>query len=224
MVIRMFKLNLILNVIIVIGLFIIDGFTSNVLGLFGLILILLLPKIRGLLFNKKIKTNMIYEICELLLNIYLLIIIFRSLFDNTISQNNFVVYSYPYIVVRIVVLILILIIFNLLLWKSDNLKKIDIDDYNFSYVILFISIFNIYFALKYQQHFNSLVSVILCSLNIYFCYKLIDDLNYKQSGLFYSIMISILGILNGNEILLIVCIRSFIMTYNKYKINYIKGK
>ena len=207
MVMKMFKINLLLNIIIVIGLFVIDGITSNILGIFNLILIFLLPKMRSILLNKKIYSDISYEILELLINCYLIIIIIRSLFDNSINFNNFEVFTYSYTIIRILIVIIILVLFNLIKQKNKYIKKIYIDDYNFGYIVLFIVIFSSYFAINF------------CGLNIYFCFKLIIDFNYKQSGLFYSIIISILSIILGNELLILLTIRTFLVTLDKDKIN-----
>ncbi len=219
MVMKMFKINLLLNIIIVIGLFVIDGITSNILGIFNLILIFLLPKMRSILLNKKIYSDISYEILELLINCYLIIIIIRSLFDNSINFNNFEVFTYSYTIIRILIVIIILVLFNLIKQKNKYIKKIYIDDYNFGYIVLFIAIFSSYFAIKYQQNLNTITSIIFCGLNIYFCFKLIIDFNYKQSGLFYSIIISILSIILGNELLILLTIRTFLVTLDKDKIN-----
>ena len=93
---------------------------------------------------------------------------------------------------------------NLLLFKSNNKKKkIVIDGFNFSYVVLFTSIFGMYFSLTKYSNFNMIVKIILCGLNIYFCFKLINELKYDRSGLYFSLIIAILGILLSNEILIL---------------------
>lgn len=211
--ILLFKLNLFLNIIIIIGLFILDGLTSNVLGMFCVILILLLPKIRGLLLNKYINSNIIYEIAEFMLNIYLLIVIARALFDISISFNNFEVFTYSYMIIRIIIAIIIILLLNLTLIKNSTKQKLVINNFNFGYIVLFTSIFGIYFALKYQSNFNTFVSIILCCMNVYFCYKLIDELKYGKSGLYYSLLISILSIFLGNEILILSFVKIFYNTY-----------
>lgn len=50
-----------------------------------------------------------------------------------------------------------------------------------------------------------------------FCYKLIDELKYGESGLYYSLIISILSILLGNEILILSFIKIFFTAYCKDK-------
>ena len=132
------KFNLILNFIVVIGLFIVDGFTGSILGLFSVTLLLLFPKIRGILLDKDINSNLMYEILEFLINLYLLVIIGRALFEHSLNFNDFKVFTYSYMIVRLLLINLILLLLNLLLFKSNNIKKkIIIDDINFSYIFLF---------------------------------------------------------------------------------------
>ena len=213
----MFKLNLFLNIIIIIGLFILDGITGNLLGIFCVIFILLLPKIRGLLLNKDINSSIMYEIFEFILNIYLLFVINRALFDSSINFNNFGVFTYSYTVVRLILVIIILILANLLLVKNNKKEKIVINDLSFGYIILFTSIFGVYFAIKSHPYFGTIISTILCCINVYFCYKLIDELKYGESGLYYSLIISILSLLLGNEILILSFIKIFFTAYCKDK-------
>ena len=215
----MYKVNFILNFIIVIGLFVIDGITDNVLGLFAVTLFLLFPKIRGILLNKEINSNLMYEMVEFLINLYLLVIIGRALFDHSINFNDFTTFTYSYMIIRLLLINLIILLLNLLLFKSNNKKKkIVIDGFNFSYVVLFTSIFGMYFSLTKYSNFNMIVKIILCGLNIYFCFKLINELKYDRSGLYFSLIIAILGILLSNEILILVFIKFFSLTYNRDKI------
>ncbi len=213
------KFNLILNFIVVIGLFIIDGLTGSILGLFSVTLLLLLPKIRGILLDKEINSNFMYEILEFLINIYLIFIILRALFDNSLNFNNFNVFTYNYMVIRLLLINLILLLLNLLLVKSNNKKKkIVIDELNFSYTVLFFSIFGMYFSLTKYSNFSTIVKIILCGLSVYFCFKLINDLKHKESGLYFALMIAILGVLLSNELLILAFIRTFAVTYNRDKV------
>ena len=213
------KFNLILNFIIVVGLFIVDGFTGSILGLFSVTLFLLFPKIRGIMLDKAINSNLMYEILEFLINLYLLVIIGRALFDNSINFSDFTVFTYSYMIVRLLLINLILLLLNLLLLKSNNIKKkIVIDDINFSYIILLTAIFGMYFSLTKYSNFSTIVILILCGLSIYFCFKLIDDLKHNESGLYFALMIAVLGILLSNELLILAFIRTFAVTYKRDKI------
>ena len=224
------KLNLILNFIIVIGLFIIDGLTGSILGLFSVTLFLLFPKIRGIVLDKDINSNLMYEILEFFLNLYLLVIIIRALFDHSLNFNDFQVFTYSYMIIRLLLINLILLLLNLLLVKSNNKKKkIDIDDLNFSYIVLFTAIFGMYFSITKYSNLSEIVKMILCGLSIYFSFKLIDDLKHNQSGLYISLMIAILGILLSNELLVLAFIRIFTVTYKRDKIvfknaNFVESK
>mgnify|MGYP001862900911 FL=1 len=213
------KFNLILNFIVVIGLFIVDGFTGSILGLFSVTLLLLFPKIRGILLDKDINSNLMYEILEFLINLYLLVIIGRALFEHSLNFNDFKVFTYSYMIVRLLLLNLILLLLNLLLFKSNNIKKkIIIDDINFSYIFLFFAIFGMYFSLTKYSNFSTIVKIILCGLSVYFCFTLINELKHKESGLYFALMIAILGVLLSNELLILAFIRTFAVTYNRDKI------
>lgn len=213
------KFNLILNFIVVIGLFIVDGFTGSILGLFSVTLLLLFPKIRGILLDKDINSNLMYEILEFLINLYLLVIIGRALFEHSLNFNDFKVFTYSYMIVRLLLINLILLLLNLLLFKSNNIKKkIIIDDINFSYIVLFFAIFGMYFSLTKYSNFSTIVKIILCGLSVYFCFKLINELKHKESGLYFALMIAILGVLLSNELLILAFIRTFAVTYNRDKI------
>lgn len=213
------KFNLILNFIVVIGLFIVDGFTGSILGLFSVTLLLLFPKIRGILLDKDINSNLMYEILEFLINLYLLVIIGRALFEHSLNFNDFKVFTYSYMIVRLLLLNLILLLLNLLLFKSNNIKKkIIIDDINFSYIVLFFAIFGMYFSLTKYSNFSTIVKIILCGLSVYFCFTLINELKHKESGLYFALMIAILGVLLSNELLILAFIRTFAVTYNRDKI------
>ena len=213
------KFNLILNFIVVIGLFIVDGFTGSILGLFSVTLLLLFPKIRGILLDKDINSNLMYEILEFLINLYLLVIIGRALFEHSLNFNDFKVFTYSYMIVRLLLLNLILLLLNLLLFKSNNIKKkIIIDDINFSYIFLFFAIFGMYFSLTKYSNFSTIVKIILCGLSVYFCFTLINELKHKESGLYFALMIAILGVLLSNELLILAFIITFAVTYNRDKI------
>lgn len=213
------KFNLILNFIVVIGLFIVDGFTGSILGLFSVTLLLLFPKIRGILLDKDINSNLMYEILEFLINLYLLVIIGRALFEHSLNFNDFKVFTYSYMIVRLLLINLILLLLNLLLFKSNNIKKkIIIDDLNFSYIFLFFAIFGMYFSLTKYSNFSTIVKIILCGLSVYFCFTLINELKHKESGLYFALMIAILGVLLSNELLILAFIRTFAVTYNRDKI------
>lgn len=213
------KFNLILNFIVVIGLFIVDGFTGSILELFSVTLLLLFPKIRGILLDKDINSNLMYEILEFLINLYLLVIIGRALFEHSLNFNDFKVFTYSYMIVRLLLLNLILLLLNLLLFKSNNIKKkIIIDDINFSYIFLFFAIFGMYFSLTKYSNFSTIVKIILCGLSVYFCFTLINELKHKESGLYFALMIAILGVLLSNELLILAFIRTFAVTYNRDKI------
>ena len=213
------KFNLILNFIVVSGLFIVDGFTGSILGLFSVTLLLLFPKIRGILLDKDINSNLMYEILEFLINLYLLVIIGRALFEHSLNFNDFKVFTYSYMIVRLLLLNLILLLLNLLLFKSNNIKKkIIIDDINFSYIFLFFAIFGMYFSLTKYSNFSTIVKIILCGLSVYFCFTLINELKHKESGLYFALMIAILGVLLSNELLILAFIRTFAVTYNRDKI------
>lgn len=213
------KLNLILNFIIVIGLFIIDGLTGSILGLFSVTLLLLFPKIRGILLDKDINSNLMYEVLEFLVNLYLLVIIGRALFDHSLNFNDFKVFTYSYMIVRLLLINLILLLLNLLLFKSNNKKKkIIIDDLNFSYIVLFAVIFGMYFSITKYSNFSTIVKIILCGLSVYFCFKLIDELKHNKSGMYFALIIAILGILLSNELLILAFIRIFTVTYKRDKI------
>ena len=213
------KFNLILNFIVVIGLFIIDGLTGSILGLFSIVLLLLLPKIRGILLDKEINSNFMYEILEFLINIYLIFIILRALFDNSLNFNNFNVFTYNYMVIRLLLINLLLILLNLLLVKNHNIKnKINVDDFKFGYGIFFISLLGMYFSFTRYSNFNMIVKLIFCILSIYFYFKLFESLKYKESGFFFALMIAILGILLSNELLILGFIRFFAVTYKHDKI------
>lgn len=213
------KFNLILNFIVVIGLFIVDGFTGSILGLFSVTLLLLFPKIRGILLDKDVNSNLMYEILEFLINLYLLVIIGRALFDHSLNFNDFKVFTYSYMIVRLLLINLILLLLNLLLFKSNNIKKkIIIDDINFSYIFLFFAIFGMYFSLTKYSNFSTIVKIILCGLSVYFCFTLINELKHKESGLYFALMIAILGVLLSNELLILAFIRTFAVTYNRDKI------
>ena len=213
------KLNLILNFIIVIGLFIIDGLTGSILGLFSITIFLLFPKIRGILLDKDINSNLMYEILEFLTNLYLLIIIGRALFDHSLNFNNFQAFTYSYMIIRLLLINLILLLLNLLLSKSNNQsKKIVIEDLNFSYIVLFTAIFGMYFSLTKYSNLSEIVKMILCGLSIYFSFKLIDDLKHNESGLYFALMIAVLGMFLSNELLLLAFIRTFALTYKRDKI------
>ena len=213
------KFNLILNFIVVIGLFIVDGFTGSILGLFSVTLLLLFPKIRGILLDKDINSNLMYEILEFLINLYLLVIIGRALFEHSLNFNDFKVFTYSYMIVRLLLINLILLLLNLLLFKSNNIKKkIIIDDINFSYIFLFFAIFGMYFSLTKYSNFSTIVKIILCGLSVYFCFTLINELKHKESGLYFALMIAILGVLLSNELLILAFIRTFAVTYNRDKI------
>lgn len=213
------KFNLILNFIVVIGLFIVDGFTGSILGLFSVTLLLLFPKIRGILLDKDINSNLMYEILEFLINLYLLVIIGRALFEHSLNFNDFKVFTYSYMIVRLLLINLILLLLNLLLFKSNNIKKkIIIDDINFSYIFLFFAIFGMYFSLTKYSNFSTIVKIILCGLSVYFCFTLINELKHKESGLYFALMIAILGVLLSNELLILAFIRTFAVTYNRDKV------
>lgn len=213
------KFNLILNFIVVIGLFIVDGFTGSILGLFSVTLLLLFPKIRGILLDKDINSNLMYEILEFLINLYLLVIIGRALFEHSLNFNDFKVFTYSYMIVRLLLINLILLLLNLLLFKSNNIKKkIIIDDINFSYIVLFFAIFGMYFSLTKYSNFSTIVKIILCGLSVYFCFKLINELKHKESGLYFALMIAILGVLLSNELLILAFMRTFAVTYNRDKV------
>ena len=213
------KFNLILNFIVVIGLFIVDGFTGSILGLFSVTLLLLFPKIRGILLDKDINSNLMYEILEFLINLYLLVIIGRALFEHSLNFNDFKVFTYSYMIVRLLLINLILLLLNLLLFKSNNIKKkIIIDDLNFSYIVLFFAIFGMYFSLTKYSNFSTIVKIILCGLSVYFCFTLINELKHKESGLYFALMIAILGVLLSNELLILAFIRTFAVTYNRDKV------
>ena len=119
-------------------------------------------------------------------------------------------------VIRLIITIIILTILNLIT-KEYKKEKINIDELNFGYITLFTSILGVYFAMKNQPYFNTIASIIICALNIYFCYKLIDELKYNKSGLYYSLIIAILSILLGNEILILSFTRIFYISYYKDK-------
>lgn len=213
------KFNLILNFIVVIGLFIVDGFTGSILGLFSVTLLLLFPKIRGILLDKDINSNLMYEILEFLINLYLLVIIGRALFEHSLNFNDFKVFTYSYMIVRLLLINLILLLLNLLLFKSNNIKKkIIIDDLNFSYIFLFFAIFGMYFSLTKYSNFSTIVKIILCGLSVYFCFTLINELKHKESGLYFALMIAILGVLLSNELLILAFMRTFAVTYNRDKV------
>ena len=215
----MYKINLFLNFIVIIGLFIVDGITGSILGLFSVTIFLLFPKIRGILLDKEINSNLMYEFLEFLVNLYLLIIVGRSLFDHSINFDNFKVFTYSYMIIRLLLINFILLLLNLLLVKSNNKKKkIAIDDFNFSYAVLFVSIFGIYFSLTKYSNFSTIVKIIFCGLSIYFCFKLIDELKYGRSGLYFALMIAILGVILSNELLILTFIRFFAVTYNRDKV------
>ena len=215
----MYRVNLILNFIIIIGLFIIDGLTGSILGLFSITIFLLFPKIRGILLDQDINSNLMYEILEFLTNLYLLIIIGRALFDHSLNFNNFQAFAYSYMIIRLLLINLILLLLNLLLSKSNNKKKkIVIDDLNFSYIVLFTAIFGMYFSLTKYSNLSEIVKMILCGLSIYFSFKLIDDLKHNESGLCFALMIAVLGMFLSNELLLLAFIRTFAVTYKRDKI------
>lgn len=213
----MFKINLFLNIIIIIAIFILDGITSNLLGIFGVIFVLLLPKIRGFLFNKSINSSKMYEMLEFLLNSYSLFVVARALFDSSINFNNFQVFTYSYIIIRLIVIILILILTNLIMMKNTKGEKIVINNVGFKYIILFISIFSSYFSLKYQTYFNTIISAVLCCLNIYFSCKLTCKLKNDINELHYYIIITVLSILLGNEMMILIIMNFVFTVYYKDK-------
>ena len=106
-----------------------------------------------------------------------------------------------------------------MLFKSNNIKKkIIIDDIKFSYIVLFFAIFGMYFSLTKYSNFSTIVKIILCGLSVYFCFTLINELKHKESGLYFALMIAILGVLLSNELLILAFMRTFAVTYNRDKV------
>ncbi len=197
----MFRINFLLNILILLGIFIVDAFTQNILMLFSIFLFLLFPKIRGIVLNKKVKTNLIYELIEFILNLFLIIILLRSLFDPTINIDNLSAFSYSYVVIRVLICIVILFIMNLLLHFGQNKEKKLIENKMFIvYLMLYISIFSIYF------HFSSIISFLLICVNIGCCFYIINKIRREESIALFVIIVCLIGVFLSNEILILFAI------------------
>lgn len=215
------KLNLILSSISIFALLFLSYIiSSGTLQLFILILALSFYKIRHFIFNKTSYTNYWYEITEFILNMYLLIVICRALFDPSINFNNYEIMMYNYIVIRIIYIIFILLFMNLLLIKSKNNKinKLSDNSYNYSLISLVIGTSILNLITKAIINYGNIYNIFILAINliiIILCYKIITYFKDNNKDIVYlSVIIGILSILINNFIIILLPLS---IIYNKYQ-------
>ncbi len=211
----MYRINTFLNIIIIMALLALSYLSETIdLEIFIFVLCLSFPKIRHLIFRKPVITNLFYEITETIINLYLIVIITRAIFDPVINFNHYEVMMYSYFTLRLIYIILILIFMNLLLMKTKtyniNLSTTSKYNYIFTFFALGLSILNFGLSRTYSM-INILFSIII----IICLFKLLISIRENNDDtLFLSIVIGILSILVHNPILVLLPLS---ISYNKYQ-------